>query len=397
MNRVVVTGVGVITSIGEDVDTFWDSCINGKSGITKIVKDKLELLTPQYGGQIHNFDPGKYIFENDFNSIGRGTQLLIGSLRQAIQSSKLKKEDYQLADLFVGTTMGEVSAETTNLDRFLQKKSEKAFLEQNQLKNMLVYASKEFDIRGSGLLNTNACAAGNYSTIQAFEQIRNGKNKIAISAGADPFATIAYYGFNRLNAISPDKCRPFDKNRKGMQVAEGSACLILEDLEHALERGADILAEIVGYGVSSDAFHITAPHPKSSGIIRATKNALNYAKLAPSEIDYISAHGTGTYANDKVESFAINEIFGENTPVSSIKSMLGHSMGAASAIESVVSCLAIRDNVAPPTINFETPDEECRIDCIPNVCREMSIKTVVNNSYAFGGTNASVIFKEFSK
>lgn len=394
LGRVVVTGMGVITSIGEDIDTFWDSCIRGKSGITKIEKENLEILAPQYGGQVHSFEPEKHISVNNYKTIGRGTQLLIASLRQALQESGLKKQEYEDADLFVGTTMGEISVEKTHRDFILEQKSDVAFLEQNELKNMLVYASREFDLKGSGLLITNACAAGNYSIIQGFEQIKNGSNKIAIAAGTDPFSTVAYYGFNRLNAISPDKCRPFDKNRNGMQVAEGSGCLILEDLDHALERDANIIAEVVGYGVSSDAFHITAPEPQASGIIKATTDALRYANVSPSDVDYISAHGTGTYANDKVESLAVRNIFGEHTPISSIKSMLGHSMGAASAIESIACCLAIRDNVAPPTINFNTYDEECLVDCIPNYSREMPIETAVNNSYAFGGTNASVVFKK---
>lgn len=395
LKRVVITGLGVTSSIGDNVNDFWEACKNGQSGITVINKDCLQLLKPIYGGQIHNFNPRKSIFINNHSEIGRGSQLLIASLRQALDDAKLKKEEYEFSDLFVGTTMGEVTAEKTDLDIYLGKKSPDFLLEQNELKNMLVYASREFDLKGQASLITNACAAGNYAIIQAFEQIKRDKTKVAIAAGTDPFSTVAYYGFNRLKAISPDKCRPFDKNRQGMLVAEGSACLVLEELSHAMERGATIYAELKGYGVSCDAFHITSPHPESLGIIRATRNALNDAGVLPEEIDYISAHGTGTPANDRVESFAIQSIFGSNTPTSSIKSMLGHTMGAASTIESVVSCLAIKDNVAPPTINFETPDEECNIDCIPNKAREFDIKYVLNNSYAFGGTNASVIFKEF--
>lgn len=396
MKRVVITGLGVTSSIGDTVSGFWEACKNGKSGITKVKKDGLQLLTPQFGGQIHDFDPSKSVLINNYSEIGRGAQLLISSLRQALDDSNLKEEEYEHADFYVGTTMGEVTAEITDLDIHLGRSSSNVLLEQNQLKNMLVYAAKEFNLKGQSFLITNACAAGNYANIQAFEQIRRSKTKVAIAAGTDPFSTVAYLGFNKLKAISPDKCRPFDKYRQGMLVAEGSACLILEELEHALERGANIYAEIVGYGVSCDSFHITSPHPDSLGIVKSTRNALNYAKITAEKIDYISAHGTGTPANDRVESFAINRIFG-NTPTSSIKSMLGHSMGAASSIESVVSCLAIRDNIAPPTINFETPDEECAIDCIPNKAREFDIKYVINNSYAFGGTNASVIFREFEK
>ncbi|MFC0561409.1 beta-ketoacyl-[acyl-carrier-protein] synthase family protein [Halalkalibacter alkalisediminis] len=395
MKRVVVTGIGVTSSIGVGVEQFWEACLNGESGISKIKKEGLELLEPQYGGQIHDFDPSNSVFINNHREIGRGSQLLISSVRQALENSGLRADEYRKGDFYVGTTMGEVTVEKTNDDLHHGRQSMDMHLEQNDLKNMLVYAAREFDLQGYTSLITNACAAGNYALIQAYDQIKRGRSKIAFSAGTDPFSTVAYYGFNRLKAISPDKCRPFDKNRKGMQVAEGSACLMLEELEHALNRGAFIYAEIGGYGVSCDAHHITSPHPESSGIIRATLNALNSAGEKPENVDYISAHGTGTNANDRVESNAINRIFGAGTPTSSIKSMLGHTMGAASSIESAVSCLAIRDNVAPPTINFETPDDECPIDCIPNEAREFEINTVINNSYAFGGTNASVLFKQY--
>ncbi|OXS72688.1 3-oxoacyl-ACP synthase [Lysinibacillus sp. KCTC 33748] len=397
MKRVVITGLGVTSSIGQNINDFWTACKDGVSGITEIKKNNLQVAGPKFGGQIHDFDPSKYIFVNNVAEIGRGSQLLISSMRQAIEDSKLKEQQYEYADFYIGTTMGEVTVEISDFNIYQGKISSDILLEQNQLKNMLVYASKEFNLKGQSSLITNACAAGNYANIQAFEQIRRNKTKVAIAAGTDPFSTVAYYGFNRLKAISPDKCRPFDKNRKGMLVAEGSACVILEELEHALARGAKIYAEIVGYGVSSDSFHITSPHPESLGIIRSTRNALNYAKITPEDIDYISAHGTGTPANDRVESHAINSIFGNKKPTSSIKSMLGHTMGAASSIESVVSCLAIGENIAPPTINFETPDEECEIDCIPNKAREFNMDYVINNSYAFGGTNASVVFKKFKK
>src|SRR5690606_38473111 len=240
MKRVVITGLGVTSSIGDTVSGFWEACKNGKSGITKVKKDGLQLLTPQFGGQIHDFDPSKSVLINNYSEIGRGAQLLISSLRQALDDYNLKEEEYEHADFYVGTTMGEVTAEITDLDIHLDRSSSNVLLEQNQLKNMLVYAAKEFNLKGQSFLITNACAAGNYANIQAFEQIRRSKTKVAIAAGTDPFSTVAYLGFNKLKAISPDKCRPFDKNRQGMLVAEGSACLILEELEHALERGANI-------------------------------------------------------------------------------------------------------------------------------------------------------------
>lgn len=208
-----------------------------------------------------------------------------------------------------------------------------------------------------------------------------------------PFSRIAFMGFNRLLAIAPEKCQPFDKNRKGMMVGEGSAILVLEPLENALRRKADIYAEVLGYGLSCDAHHMTAP--QASGIAMAIRNGLRDSGIRPEDVDYINAHGTGTPVNDRAECLAIKEVFGDyskKVAVSSIKSMLGHTMGAASAIEAAACCLAIKNSIIPPTINYETPDPECDIDCVPNICRRQQVDIALNNASAFGGNNASVIF-----
>lgn len=219
-----------------------------------------------------------------------------------------------------------------------------------------------------------------------------------IVGGVDAFSKTAYYGFTRLGAVASKLCKPFDANRDGMLVSEGSACLALESLKHAKKRKANILAEIVGYGISSDAFHINAPHPEGKGIKKATIDALEYAHLNSTDIDYISAHGTGTIANDKIESKILNDVFeNRKIPISSIKSMLGHTMGAASAIESVVCCLAIRDGMIPPTINHIQMDSNCNINCVPNKAIKQKVRYAMNNSYAFGGSNASVIFKNYKE
>jgi 3-oxoacyl-[acyl-carrier-protein] synthase II len=211
----------------------------------------------------------------------------------------------------------------------------------------------------------------------------------------DSFSTIAYYGFSRLNAIASEYCRPFDENRDGMLVAEGVGCLVLESEKHAKVRNHKIYAEICGYGMSSDAFHINVPHPEGSGIDLATRKALDYANLLPEQIDYISAHGTGTIANDKIESKILENIFGNEVPISSIKSMIGHSMGAASSIESIVCCLSIVHGKVPPTANNLKKDPECNINCVPNIYQDKEIVYAMNNSYAFAGSNASVIFKKY--
>lgn len=395
MKRVVVTGTGAISSIGQNSKEFWESCIKGKSGITEIKKDGLQLIGPKYGGQIHDFDASKFVKINDHNLIGRGSNLLIASIYDAIEDANLDANIYENADLYVGTTMGEISIEMTDYNRYLGKSSPKELLDQSLLYKLLANACREFSLQGESMLIANACSAGNYAIIQGYEKIKSGEQTICFTAGEDPFSTIAYYGFNRMKAIASSKCKPFDKNRDGMLVAEGAGCLVLEELEHALNRGANILAEITGFGVSCDAHHITAPHPASAGIIQSMEIAIKKSNINQDDIDYISAHGTGTQANDKAESFAVNQLFSKKVPISSIKSMIGHSMGAASVLEAIVCCKAVNQNIAPPTINLDTNDENCDVDCIPNKSRQFNIEYAMNNSYAFGGANSSVIFKKF--
>jgi len=217
---------------------------------------------------------------------------------------------------------------------------------------------------------------------------------MVIAGGSDAFSYLAFTGFNQLGAVAPQKCQPFDKNRAGMMVGEGAGILILETLEGALKRKARIYAEILGYGLSCDAFHMT--NPQVDGVADCMLNALQQTKLTPDDIDYISAHGTGTHHNDKTECAAIKKVFGERKlPVSSIKSMLGHTMGAASAIEALACCLAVKSGVIPPTINYETPDPDCDIDCVPNKSRKAKLKIVLNNGFAFGGNNTSLVIKRY--
>ncbi len=241
---------------------------------------------------------------------------------------------------------------------------------------------------------STACAAGNYAIGQAFDLIKAGKADYVLAGGADSISRIVFTGFSRLFAMAPEKCQPFDKNRKGLLQGEGAAILFLETLESAQKRNVNIYAEILGYGLSCDGYHMTTPSVE--GVSKAMKKAIFNSKVKLSEVDYISAHGTGTRENDKAECHAINKVFGERTkqiPVSSIKSILGHTMGAASAFETIACCLVIKNNQIPPTINFYTNDEECDIDCVPNDSREKEVGVVLNNSQAFGGNNACLVLK----
>ena len=256
--------------------------------------------------------------------------------------------------------------------------------------------AKELHLKGPNFMISNACAAGNCALGYGFDLIRLNRADMILAGGSDPFSRIEYTGFNQLSAVAPERCQPFDKNRKGMMVAEGAGILILEPLENALKRDAHIYAEILGYGLSCDAQHMT--QPSVEGVSHCMTKAMREANINREEVDYISAHGTGTIANDRTECAAIKKVFGiryKQIPVSSIKSMLGHTMGAASALEAVTCTLVIKNNIVPPTINYETPDPECDIDCVPNQARHQTVNIAMNNSYAFGGNNASLVLKNF--
>jgi 3-oxoacyl-[acyl-carrier-protein] synthase II len=312
----------------------------------------------------------------------------------------LNSLDRERTGVAIGTTMGE-SRILEGIDEVWVKKGESAIepdliprLPANVISSNVAI---EFKLKGPNYLISTACAAGNYAIGYAYDLIKKGAVDIMFAGGADGFSRIAFTGFNRLLAIAPDFCRPFDKNRKGMMVGEGAAILVLETLEAALKRKADIYAEVLGYGLSCDAHHMTAPH--APGITKAIENALRDSGLAPEDVNYFNAHGTGTSANDKEECLAIKNVFGaysKKIPVSSIKSMLGHTMGAASAIEAAACCLSVSTDIIPPTINYETPDPECDIDCVPNVSRKMKVDIALNSASAFGGNNACLVLKKFT-
>jgi 3-oxoacyl-[acyl-carrier-protein] synthase II len=334
--------------------------------------------------------------------MGRTSALAVAAARLAQEDAKIdiRSFDNSKIGVVLGTTMGEnkilekinyawVKQGEENIDASLIPQYPSCVLSAN--------VAEEFGACGPNYIIPTACAAGNYAIGYAMDLIRMGKADIMFAGGVDAFSRIAFTGFNRLLAIAPEKVQPFDKNRRGMMVGEGAGIVILEPLEKARERKAQIYAEILGYGLSCDAHHMTAPY--SEGIKEAIQKTLAECNLTLDSIDYISAHGTGTPANDKEECLAIKKVFGSLTPkipVSSIKSMLGHTMGAASAIEAISCCLAVQSGIVPPTINFETPDAECDIDCVPNVSRRLKVNVALNNASAFGGNNACLALRKFS-
>jgi 3-oxoacyl-[acyl-carrier-protein] synthase II len=399
--RVVVTGLGVVSSVGIGKDKFWKAITNGKSGISEVVSFDTNEFRCHYAGEIKNFNPEEFIPKRKIQFLGRTSQLAISATSMALKDAKLSLKDInnRRTGVFIGTTMGERQLEES-IDVWIKEginKVSKTKILQSLPNNISINIAHYFKLRGPNYLFSTACAAGNYAIGYGFDLIRNGHLDYAIAGGADSFSKVAFSGFQRLYAMAPEKCQPFDKNRKGMLVGEGAGILVLESLESALKRKSNIYAEILGYGISCDAFHMTTS--KVEGIEKAMLKALKEAGIKKEEVDYINTHGTGTPGNDKTECAAIKNVFKEyykKISVSSIKSMLGHTMGAASAIESIACCLAVKEDVIPPTINFETPDPICDIDCVPNKARVKKVNIVLNNGFAFGGNNSCLVLKKFN-
>lgn len=399
---VVITGIGLVTSIGTGRKPFWKALIAGKAGIGRVKSFDTSGYKVHIGGEIEDFRPEGYVIELAPASIGRSSQLAIAAARLALAdaSVNLSEIDRQRAGVCVGTTSGEPHFIERFDDHYVQGSLSKVgpeFMTRYPCHVVPNFVAAELNFGGETVMIPTACAAGNYAIGHACDVLRSGKADIMLAGGADSFSRITYTGFARLGAIAPEVCQPFDRQRKGMVPGEGAAMLLLEPKEKAVARGARIYCEIAGYGLSCDAHHMTSAHPDGDGPSRAMKMALQNSGLGPEAVDYISAHGTGTPTNDKLETIAVKRTFGElayKVPISSVKSMLGHTMGAASAIEAAVCALAITYCEIPPTINWHNQDPECDLDYVPNAARKHRVKVAMNNAYAFGGNNSSLILSE---
>ena len=399
--RVAVTGLGLVTSIGIGKDEFWKNLIQGKSGISKVESFDPVPYGRSFGGEVKNFDPLQFMTLREVKRTGRASQLAIAASELALTDADIESSmlDSERSAVLLGTTMGETGVfEVVNKTWFEKGLAEvKPFMVGRTTANLLsVNTGIHFKLDGINIVIPTACAAGNYAIGYGYDLIREGRINIAIAGGADALSRIAFAGFSRLYAMSSDICQPFDKNRKGMLVGEAGAVLILEPLEEAKISGRKIYAEILGYGLSCDAHHMTIP--SEDGITRCMQNALKETGVALQDVNYISAHGTGTVQNDLNECIAIKNVFrqyAKKVPISSIKSMLGHCMGAASGIEAAACCMAVSEDILPPTINYQTPDPDCNIDCVPNEARRTKVNIAFNNAYAFGGNNSCVIFKKY--
>lgn len=397
--RVVVTGIGVISSVGIGKEAFWKNLLSGQSGVSPVERFDTSDYDVHIGGEVKTFEPEEFFGSREARRLGRGAQFAIAAARLAVQDARLEASGRADARVSVclGTTMADVQSLEVLIDRvFASGSCPRPLLHRyGQQYPSCMMAAQLCDAMGAHgkmFMFPTACAAGNYAIAYATDLLHLRKTDIVLAGGTDPFSRTAFTGFSRISALAKERCRPFDKHRDGIVLGEGAGILILERLEDVLARGATPYAEVLGYGLSCDANHMTIP--QAEGVTTAIRSALQDAGISPGDVDYINAHGTGTPANDRTECAAISAVFGKQgggIPVSSIKSMIGHTMGAASALEAIACTLAVHTNRVPPTINYETTDPECEVDCVPNQSRQCQVNIALNNSFAFGGNNACVV------
>lgn len=411
-NRVVITGFGLITPVGHTIEDFWNSLINGKSGVGPVAAFDASEYPTRIAAEVKNFDPLDYMDKKDVRRTDRFVQFAIAASKNALKHAGISMDavDAEKVGVYIGSGIGGLTTFEEQHKVLLEKgpKRVSPFFIPMLIANMASgQVSIELGAKGPNSAAISACATGTHSIGDAFKLIQRGHADVMIAGGAE--ATIrpmAFAGFCAMKAMStrndePEKAsRPFDLNRDGFVMGEGSGIVILESEEHARKRGAKIYAEVIGYGMTGDAYHLTQPAPQGEGAARAMKMALHDAGIKPEDVDYINAHGTSTEFNDKFETMAIKSVFGEHAyklAISSTKSVTGHLLGAAGAVEAIASVLAIDRQMLPPTINYETPDPECDLDYVPNEARKKEVRVALSNSLGFGGHNATIILKKYEE
>jgi 3-oxoacyl-[acyl-carrier-protein] synthase II len=410
--RVVITGLGALTPVGLTVEETWENLLAGRSGIVRLDWPELEDCSCQIAGELEDFDPRTYLGPKEARRMARFSQLAVIATRMALEDAglELDGDERENVGVVTGTAVGGTVIETEDGLRRLGEKSLMRVSPNHLLAmppNMAAFhIARTFGFRGYSNTTVTACAAGAQAVGDAMEVIRGGRAEVMITGGSEATLTpLAFASFAVMRALSTRNgdpaaaSRPFDIDRDGFVMSEGSAIFILESLEHARQRDAHIYAEVVGYAANSDGYHVIAPNPDPSGPIKAIRHALADAGLEPEQVDYINAHGTGTPLGDVAETVAIKTVFGDRAyevPVSATKSMVGHGLGAAGAMEMLACVLAIRDNHIHPTINLDNPDPECDLDYVPHIARKLRVDVVLKNSFGMGNQNACLILKRYT-
>lgn len=412
MNRVVVTGMGLVTSVGNDVASTWESLCQGKSGVSEIEGYDTSRHRVHFAAQVKNFDPSLYMDRKDIRRNDPYEQIAIATSKQALAQAGLKITEENADDIgvYIGSGIGGLQTLHDQFAVLFEKGPDRIspfFINMMIIDGAPGTISIMTGAKGPNWAAVSACATSGNTIGEAWETIRRGDAKAMIAGGSEKAVTpISMAAFDNMHALSrrnddpQGASRPFDATRDGFVMGEGAATLILEDLEFAKARGATILAEMVGYGATGDAYHVTEPAPGGTGLVRAMRRAMQKAGLRPDQVDYINAHGTSTPYNDRTETQAIKSCFGEHAyrlAISSTKSMIGHTLGAAGAVEAVVSIMTILTDTMPPTINLHNPDPDCDLDYVPNEARHATVNVALSNSMGFGGHNTSLIFKRYEE
>lgn len=413
LQRVVVTGLGIISSVGKSIPESWDNIKNGVGGIERITRFDASDYYSQIAGEVKNFDPLDYFDRKEVRKNDPYILFAMISAEEAVKDSGFENApgtDPTRCGVYIGSGIGGISTIEINKDLMSERGPSRVspfFLTASIANLASGQVSIKHNLKGPNLANVTACATSTHSIGDSFKIIQRGDADVMVAGGAEfPITELGVAGFSAIKALStrnddPGRAsRPFDKERDGFVVAEGSGIVVLESLEHAMKRGAKIYAEVVGYGITGDAFHVTAPDMEADGAIRTMRMAINDAGISTDSIDYINAHGTSTPLNDKVETKAVRKLFGEHAEklnISSTKSMTGHMLGATGAAEAIFSILATKNDFIPPTINQEVPDEECDLNYTPNKGIERKVNYSLSNSFGFGGTNGTLVFKKFEE
>ncbi|MCC3381446.1 beta-ketoacyl-ACP synthase II [Paenibacillus farraposensis] len=410
MQRVVITGMGVVSPLGNEVDTLWNNLLKGNSGIRKIDTFEVSDLKSQIAGLVQDFDAEQRWGRKDARRMDRFTQFALYAAEQALKDSALDLDHINLerVGVYVGSGVGGLDTLVDNVEVMLNRGPGRVSptLVPMMITNMAAaQISIAFGTMGPTLSPVTACSIGNTAIGEAFRTIRTGDADIIFAGGAEAAVTrLALASFSNATALSTRNeepaiaSRPFDQNRDGFVMSEGAGILVLESLEHAIGRGAEIYGEIIGYGASSDAYHVVAPHPDGTGAYLAMKAALHSARITPEEVDVISAHATSTLPGDKAETLAIHKLFGDyayQIPITANKSMLGHMLGAAGGVEAIALVQSLREGIIPPTMHLDNPDPACDLDYVPHQARKASLNIGLSNSFGFGGHNAAIVMKRY--
>lgn len=399
MRRVVITGLGALSSVGIGIAAHLNAFRSGTSGMRKINSINTDGFSTTVGFEVQQFDPYRWIRNIDPRTIGRSAQLAVAASRMALGDAGIEVES--LLRGRCGVSIGTCDADLPSIEPLISPSAgslsatlTRQLARQLPAQRLAFSVAREFDLPGAAITIGTACAAGNYAIGYAYDSIVLGESDLMLCGGAESISRKNFAGFSSVRAMAPERCQPFDANRKGMLMGEGSGVLVLESLESARSRRARIYAEVLGYGLNCDASNPVAPNVAS--IAECMRIAHRNARIEPLDVDYICAHGTGTVTNDSVESAAIRDVFGNRIPaISSVKSMIGHTLGAASALGSIACAVALGKDFIPPTINHRRTDPACGVDCVPNTMRATRLRVVQNNGFAFGGNNAITIYGRY--